>query len=421
VAEPLSFCMVTTFYPPFHFGGDAMHVYRLTNALARRRHRVTVVHSEDAYRALGGKEPAGAFDHEPGVTLRPLRTAFPAGAATATYATGRPLFYARQLAEVFRERFDVVHFHNVSLAGGPGVLRYGEGVKLYTTNEHWLVCPMHVLFRDNREPCTEPHCLRCTLAFRRPPQLWRYTGLLRREVPQVDLFLSPSRFTKQAHEQRGFSGPIRHLPYFLPSEDAPPAQAVTRERPYFLFVGRLERLKGVQVLLEAFRTYDAADLLVVGEGSHRAELKRQAADLDHVHFLGRAHPSELPPLYAGAVALLVPSIGYEVFGIVMLEGFAQRTPAIVHDLGALPEIVHEAGGGLAYRTSGELVEALGSLQQDRALRDRLGASGYDAWRRLWTTEPHLEGYFAAVEEARASGKATRGGGSSREPGSTARA
>jgi hypothetical protein len=84
MTEPLSFCMVTTFYPPYHFGGDAMHAFRLSNALARRGHRVTVVHSEDAYRALGGGEPAGSFANDPGVNLRPLKTAFPLGAATAT-------------------------------------------------------------------------------------------------------------------------------------------------------------------------------------------------------------------------------------------------------------------------------------------------------------------------------------------------
>lgn len=398
MAEPLSFCMVTTFYPPYHFGGDAMHAYRLTNALARRGHSVTVVHSEDAYRSLGGTEPAGDFPHEPGVTVRPLRTKFPLGAATATYLSGRPLLYGPQLDRVFREqRFDVVHFHNVSLAGGPGVLRYGEGVKLYTTSEHWLVCPMHVLFRNNREPCVEPHCLRCTLAFARPPQLWRYTGLLERELSHVDLFLSPSRFTKRAHEERGFTRPIRYLPYFLP--ETPPAEPARRDRPYFLFVGRLERLKGVQVLVEAFRSYREADLLVVGEGEHRAELERQAEGLDHIRFLGRVHPSELPPLYAGAVSLLVPSIGYEVFGIVILEGFAQRTPAIVHDLGALPEVVAESGGGIVYRTPGELVAALEALRTDPDRRRALGDAGYDALKRLWSEETHVESYFARIEEA----------------------
>ena len=43
MTEPgLSFCMITTFYPPYHFGGEAMYLYRLVNELARRGHRVTV-------------------------------------------------------------------------------------------------------------------------------------------------------------------------------------------------------------------------------------------------------------------------------------------------------------------------------------------------------------------------------------------
>ena len=74
MAEPLSICMVTTFYPPLHFGGDAAYAYQLTNALARRGHAVTVVHSADAYRALGGKD-AGDFAHAPGVTVHRLRDA----------------------------------------------------------------------------------------------------------------------------------------------------------------------------------------------------------------------------------------------------------------------------------------------------------------------------------------------------------
>lgn len=401
MAEPLSFCMVTTFYPPHHFGGDAMHAYRLSNALARRGHTVTVVHSEDAYRALGGRERADAFPHEPGVTLRPLRTSFPVAAATASYVTGRPAFYGPQLGAVFgKQPFDVVHFHNVSLAGGPGVLRYGGGVKLYTTSEHWLVCPMHVLFRYDREPCVEPHCLRCTLAFRRPPQLWRYSGLLERMAGEVDLFLAPSRFTLEAHRARGFARPMRHLPHFLAETDVSGNGASARERPYALCVARLERLKGVHVLVEAFRRYRDVDLLIAGDGEEREELERRAAGLDHVRFLGHVPQAELDGLYRGATAVLVPSVGYEVFGLVVLEAFARRTPVIVHDLGALPELVHDSGGGIVYRTPEELVAAVERLRTDTAFRDELGGKGHDAWQRLWSEERHLAGYFEAIEAAR---------------------
>ena len=396
----LSFCMVTTFYPPYHFGGDAMYIYRLSNALARRGHRVSVVHSVDAYDVLSNDRPRDDFPNEPGVTVHPVRVG--RGGALATYLTGRPARNARTLDAVFAgERFDVVHFHNVSLIGGPGVLAYGgDAVKLYTMHEHWLVCPMHVLWKNNKEPCVDAACLRCTLTFRRPPQLWRYTGLLERELENVDLFLSPSAFTVRAHRERGFTRPIRELPYFLPE---PPRDVVVEAapaRPYFLFVGRLEKLKGVQRLIERFRDYREADLLVVGDGQYGEDLRVQAAGLDHIRFLGRVHPDALAALYADAIALIVPSVGYEVFGIVTLEAFARGTPAIVRDLGALPEAVRASGGGFVYRTEEELLEAMEALRTDRALRDELGRRGYEGWREHWAEEPHLNGYFAAIDEAR---------------------
>ncbi|MDX6503778.1 MAG: hypothetical protein QOE29_903 [Gaiellaceae bacterium] len=401
-ARPLSICLVTTFYPPHSFGGDAMHVYRLANELARDGHAITVVYSVDAYNLLSRLPPGEIPQHEPGVTVRPVESRLGRLVPVGTYLSGRPGLNRGALDDVFRKPFDVVHFHNVSLMGGPGVLSYGSGIKLYTMNEHWLVCPMHVLWRDNREPCLEPHCLRCTLAFRRPPQLWRYSKLLERQVQKVHLFLSPSRFTAQAHQDRGFTRPIRHLPYFLPADEAQRVASAPPQggRPYFLFVGRLEKVKGAQTLVDLFRTYAEAELVIAGDGEYGDELRRQAADVPHVRFLGRVEPQELASLYAGAIALLVPSVGFETFGVVTLEAFAQRTPAIVRDLGALPEAVQDSGAGFVYSTQSELQEAMERLRLDRALRDELGERGHAALLELWSPRRHLEGYFAAIEEAR---------------------
>ena len=399
---PLSFCMVTTFYPPHNFGGDGIYVHRLSNELALRGHDVTVVSTPDAYELLGGSKGPAPREHA-NLRLAPLEPRRGALSPLVTYLSGRPGLRGPQLRNLFRRRsFDVVHFHNVSLVGGAGVLAYGEGVKLYTTHEHWLVCPMHTLWRLNREPCERPTCLRCTLAYRRPPQLWRYTGLLEREVAHVDMFLAPSVFTLEAHRARGFAAPMTHLPHFFPlAEDRGVVDdaAVPGDRPYFLVVGRLERLKGVQTLIDVFRRYDAADLVIVGEGSCEDELRRHAAGLEHVRFLGRLPSSSLGPLYSGAIALLAPSVGYETFGMTTIEAFAQRTPAIVRDLGGLPEVVVESGAGFTYRTAGELLDAMESLRSNPRLRAELGERGYEAYRERWSPEPHLSAYFELIEEA----------------------
>src|SRR5207245_7074780 len=104
-------------------------------------------------------------------------------------------------------------------------------------------CQLYNLLHENRKLCEETVCLRCTLSFRRPPQLWRYTDLLQRELQHVDLFLAPSESTIREHRRRGFDRPMRQLPYFLPLP-AEAAEPHRHERPYFLFVGRLVKLKG---------------------------------------------------------------------------------------------------------------------------------------------------------------------------------
>ena len=89
----LRFAMVTTFYPPHHFGGDAVFIRRLVGALARRGHTVDVIHDVDAYDLLRrDSEPAPLTEPE-GVTLHPLRSRFGSLSCLATQQTGRPIVH----------------------------------------------------------------------------------------------------------------------------------------------------------------------------------------------------------------------------------------------------------------------------------------------------------------------------------------
>lgn len=393
--------MITTFYPPYHFGGDATYLYRLVNELARRGHTVAVIHCTDAYTLFAGRMAHGNFPHERGVTVHRLQSRAGALSPLLTQQTGLPLLKAPMMRAIIeRGDFDVLHFHNMSLIGA-GALSYGraDAIRLYTLHEYWLLCPMHMLWQDGRQLCEQPHCLRCQLVGRRPPQLWRHTTLLQHQLRRIDAFLAPSDFALRLHRERGLAElPLRVLPYFVPSHEETSAtvEVPVTARPYFLFVGRLERIKGVRELIDAFRGYPHADLLIAGAGTDAATLHAQALGLPHVRFLGALTQAELRPLYRGALALVVPSIWHEVFGIITLEAFAMRTPVIVRRSGALPELVAASGGGLVYDDTAGLIAALHRLQHDPALRDHLGAAGYTAYRERWSEGPHLEAYFAIL-------------------------
>ncbi|MBA2524651.1 MAG: glycosyltransferase family 4 protein [Pyrinomonadaceae bacterium] len=413
--RPLKFCMVTTFYPPYSFGGDGIFVYRLVNELAQQGHRVEVVHCVDAYRALSSKDASYGHDDEahPNVTVHRLHSRAGALSPFITQQTGHPGLKAKRLKEIINGGgFDVIHFHNISLIG-PKALAYGTGIKLYTMHEHWLVCPMHVLWKFDRMPCSEKNCLACTIHGKRPPQLWRYTNLLDRALHHIDAFIAPSRFTWKKHLEMGLNPevPIVCIPHFLPRPATPDSTAsdtATHPRPYCIFAGRLEKLKGVQVLIEAFRNYRACDLLIAGDGNYEAELRRLAEGLSHVHFLGRVKYERLQALYRNAIAVMIPSVGFETFAMVNLEAFAQRAPVIVNNLGPLPEIVEESGGGLVYDGEVGLLEALDALLLDPDLRRSLGERAHQAYLRYWTAESHLQRYFELIEGIAAEKRQTAG-------------
>lgn len=386
--------MLTTFYPPYNFGGDGIGVQRLSRAFARRGWDVTVVHQADAYTALSGARPEIEPDPE-GVKTIPLQSRFPVASNLLTHQLGRPVTHAARLKEILKPgAFDVVWFNNVSLVGGPGLLSYGDGVKIYEAHEHWLVCPTHVLWRYDRELCDARECLRCTLSYKRPPQPWRYTGYLDRQLAHVNAFIAKSRFSRDKHREFGFPRDMEVIPYFLPdlapgaaSEPAPP-----QARPYFLFVGRLEKIKGVQDILPAFEGPGETDLLIVGSGDYEAELRAQAGDNPRIKFTGRLHPDQLLEYYRHARALLVPSLCFETFGIILIEAFRAGAPVIARALGPFPEIVQASGGGLLYEGRAELIQAMERLQQNEAERRDLAQNARRAFETIWSEAAVMGAY-----------------------------
>ncbi len=177
--------------------------------------------------------------------------------------------------------------------------------------------------------------------------------------------------------------------------------------PLLLYVGRLERSKGLESLLEAFadaeKSVPSVRLVIVGEGKKGfAEgLMRSAKSLGlerSVIFTGRVSRSDLVELYASSTALVLPSL-MEGFGISLIEAMAAGKPCIATRVGAVPEVVREGITGLIVPPgepallASSIVQVLGS-QGESAL---MGERGRDLVIREFTIEKMAQATAAAYE------------------------
>jgi len=182
----------------------------------------------------------------------------------------------------------------------------------------------------------------------------------------------------------------------LGPEPTPSVSDGNGDRPYFLFVGRLEKIKGVQTIIPTFRKLPDVDLVVAGSGTYEQELIKMAKGAPNIRFVGRADARQLKRLYSNAIATIVPSLCYETFGIIVAESFASRTPVIVRDHSSLREFIEDYGGGFTFNTEGKLRSAIDQLRSDRKLRDRLGQQGRAAYDAEFGEGPFLQHYLAEV-------------------------
>ena len=185
------------------------------------------------------------------------------------------------------------------------------------------------------------------------------------------------------------------IPYWMPA--MPPYKPAKEElaRPaHVLFVGRLERYKGLYLLLDALRGTPDVRLTVVGDGSYRQELERLAEGID-VRFEGfQRHPAAY---YSEADIFVMPSLGPEGFGIVTMEAMAHGLPCVISDLAVHREITGEGTAAMLFRNGNaeDLRSKLHELIADASLRSAYSAAGYQRVEKVYNAHSALRSYLWA--------------------------
>lgn len=288
-----------------------------------------------------------------------------------------------QLWQLIRSS-DVVHLAGPALTP----LFLGLFVKRPIVLEHHgfqTICPNgQLLIEPQGTPCPghfmagrHGECLRCNSDQGRLAswKLWLLTFLRRFLSAQASANITPTQWLGDLLDLPR----VTTVPHGLDASPAVRRTASSSGAPAIVFVGRLVTTKGVHVLLKAAKILleerRSFELLIIGEGPERAALEQFVRDSQleaNVRFAGRLNDVRLEAALAQAAAVVVPSLGGEVFGMVVAENMVRGLPVVASDLGAFVEVL--GGTGLTVRTgdAGDLASALERLLDDPSTATCLG-------------------------------------------------
>jgi glycosyltransferase involved in cell wall biosynthesis len=165
-------------------------------------------------------------------------------------------------------------------------------------------------------------------------------------------------------------------------------------RPIVGGLGRLDRQKGFDVLIDALATLPGVSAVVAGDGPERDALLQRARDRSVAdRFVVVPWTSDIGPFLRSLDAFVLPS-RYEGLPLVLLEAMATGAPVVAADVGAVSEAILPGESGLLVPPDDApaLAAGIGQLLDDSEARERLGAQARETWRSQFTAERMQELY-----------------------------
>ena len=312
-----------------------------------------------------------------------------------------------ELLQSFAEfKPDVVHFTNTFPLISPAAYkaaRKSNAVVVQSLHNFRMICPGSLLLRNGSNCET---CIKMTLAL---PSIYRkcyrdsffasavtagmnaWHKVFGTSRKYVNRFISLTNFTKQKFVEGGFDPNRISVKQNFVAEV--PEESIDSKNGRALFVGRLAKEKGIDVLIDAWKKLDIdIPLDIVGDGPLAEFVQNEIGGLPNIRFHGRIENAKAKEMMAKATVQIVPSNYYETFGLVVIEAFAVGTPAIVTDHGSLAELVVSGQTGFKFQpgNSQDLADKVKQLYSDEKARESMGQNAREEFARKYTRSRNYE-------------------------------
>ena len=309
--------------------------------------------------------------------------------------------FHRFLIDVQPDIVYIIQYHNKI---SPSIIFAAKQLKIpvvHRISDFQYICPNAFLYNNVKgicEDCLNKKSLNC-IKYKCVLNSSVYSAIklmakklheLLRVTKKIDAFVVPSSFTLNKLKQYGIiSAKLHHIPTFCNLNDF---VLDIKYGPFILFVGRIEKQKGLMTLIKAFENTDKK-LKIIGfsNDGYENELKSYLSDKIHnIEFLGRMEFQEIIPFLSTCLCTIVPSEWYDNFPNAILESFAFKKAVIATDIGSLPELVKNNNTGLTfnYGSSDDLKKKIEYMFNNFEDAKRMGENAYQTLLHDNSNEKH---------------------------------
>jgi glycosyltransferase involved in cell wall biosynthesis len=306
-------------------------------------------------------------------------------------------------------RPDIVHIHNLFPLISPAILPECRKARIpivMTVHNYRLVCPsgLHLANGKVCEKCSGGREWWCVLrncernSFRSLGYALRnyFARITRLFLRNVTMYACLTEFQKRRLIVAGF--PETRIAV-VPNMCSLKAKDFPSEGSYVAFVGRLSPEKGVEVFLKSAKMLESIRFSVAGKRRDGYDIGRDAPS--NVQLFGFLQGDALDTFRRQMRLLVMPSLWFETFGLILAEAGLYGKPVVASRLGAMAEIVEDGKTGLLFEPGNaeDLARKIKTLWDDPGLCRRMGEAGREKAQREYSPEKYYERLIVVYEKA----------------------